>query len=126
MNETQQELQQRSLRNVRALLDKEQEELRRQKQTTRKLLYTLVPAAALVLVVVVWGIPGRGKSASAIDPQQLECQTRLAAERSGKREREIREQEPALSPAEVAGRLRTESAAIRDAAARECQPKPAR
>ena len=73
MNDTQQELQQRSLRNVRAYLDKEEEEARRQKKTTRQ------------------------------------------------REREIRSQNPDISPSEVGRRLQVENAAIKAAAAKECR-----
>ena len=46
--DTQQELHQRSLRNVRALLDKEEAELARAKKAPRLLLYAMVPALALV------------------------------------------------------------------------------
>ena len=120
--DTRQELQQRSLRNVRALLDKEEEELARQKKAPRMLLYALIPAAILVAVVVIWGIPGRQATAPA-DRQLLECQMRTWAEKSGERERELRAQNPGMTPSEIGGRLQSENAAIEAAALRECQAR---
>ena len=120
MSDFQQELHQKSLRNVRALLDKEEEELRRQKKTTRLLLFVIVPVVALaILGSAIWV----GRKPDAVNPQLLECQTKRAAEMSGERERAIRAENPAHPPPEVADRMRAESAAIRDAAARECSAR---
>ena len=122
MDESQQELHQRSLRNVRALLDKEEEELARQKKAPRMLLYAFIPAFILVAALVIWGVPGKpGKSAAASDPKLLECQMRIWAEMSGEREREIRAQNPGISPGEVGAKLQAENASIEVAAARRCQ-----
>ena len=118
--ETQQELQQRSLRNVRALLDKEERELARQKKAPRMLLYALIPAGILVAVIVVWGIPGR-QAGGPVDRALLECQMRTWAEKSGERERELRAQNPGMTPSEIGGRLQAENAALEAAALRECQ-----
>lgn len=120
MNDTQQELQQRSLRNVRALLDKEEEEARRLKKGTRVLLFMFIPAIVLALVVVIWGVPGRSKPGPGVDPDGLKCLTRTWADKSGQREREIRSQNPDISPSEVGRRLQAENAAIKAAAAKEC------
>jgi len=120
MNDTQQELQQRSLRNVRAFLDKEEEEARRMKKGTRVLLFTFIPVIVLVLVVVIWGVPGRGKAGPGIDPKGLDCLTRTWADKSGQREREIRAQNPGISPSEVGRLLRAENGAIKAAAAKAC------
>jgi hypothetical protein len=122
--DTQQELHQRSLRNVRALLDKEEAELARQKRAPRLLLYALVPAAILVAVIAIWGIPGR--KVDAPDPKVLECQMRTWAERSGERERELRAQNPGITPSEVGARLQAENPAIEAAALRECRAQAGR
>ena len=120
MNDARQELQQKSLRNVRALLDKEEEELRRQKKTTRLLLFGIIPVVALALLAGgVW----LGRKPGAVNPQLLECQTKRAAEVSGERERAIRAEIPALAAQEVAARMRAESKAIQEAAARECSAR---
>ena len=118
MDETQQELQQRSLRNVRALLDKEEAEMARQKRAPRMLLYAFAPAIVLVLALVLWGGP---RMAKPPDPKLLECTMRAWAEMSGAREREIREQNPGIAPAEIGRRLQGESASIEAAATKQCQ-----
>jgi hypothetical protein len=104
---------------VRALLDKEERELARQKRAPRMLLYALIPAVILVGVVVIWGVPG--PKAPARDPKLLECQMRIWAERSGERERELRAQNPGITPSEVGAKLQAENATIEAAALRECQ-----
>ena len=120
MSDFQRELQQKSLRNVRALLDKEEEELRRQKKTTRLLLFVIVPLVAVaILGAAIWV----GRKPDAMDPRLLECQTKRAAEMSGERERAIRAENPALPAPEVAARMRAESTAIQAAAGRECGAK---
>jgi hypothetical protein len=120
--EAQQELHQKSLRNVRALLDKEEEELARQKRAPKMLLYAFIPALVLVGVVVVWGVPGSRvpKSAATSSPKLLECQMRVWAEMSGEREKEIRAQTPGITPAEVGARLQKENALIEQAALARC------
>ena len=123
MDESQQELHQRSLRNVRALLDKEEEELARQKKAPRMLLYAFIPAFLLVGALVIWGVPGdrSNKSPAAGNPKVLECQMRIWAEMSGEREREIRAQNPGITPAEVGARLQAENAKIEQNARRRCE-----
>ena len=116
--EARQELHQKSLRNVRALLDKEEAELARQKRAPRMLLYASLPAIVLIAVLVGWGGPGRKPAAA--DPKLLECTMRTWAEMSGAREREIRAQNSGITPSEVGARLQAENAAIEAAAAREC------
>src|SRR5688572_11811796 len=108
--EAQQELHQRSLRNVRALLDKEEEELARQEKAPKVLLYAFVPAIVLVALVVIWGVPGsRAPKSGASSPRLLECQMRVWAEMSGEREREIRAQTPGIAASEVGARLQKEN-----------------
>jgi hypothetical protein len=126
--EAQQELHQKSLRNVRALLDKEEEELARQKKAPKMLLYAFIPAIVLVAGVVIWGIPGSRapKSGAASSPKLLECQMRVWAEMSGEREREIRAQTPGITPAEVGARLQKENAVIEQAALRRCNSEGVR
>jgi hypothetical protein len=121
--EAQQELHQKSLRNVRALLDKEEEELARQKKAPKMLLYAFIPALVLVAAVVIWGIPGSRvpKSGTVSDPKLLECQMRVWAEISGEREREIRAQRPGITPGEVGAQLQKENASLEQAALRRCQ-----
>ena len=120
MSDFQQELHQKSLRNVRALLDKEEEELRRQTKLTRLLLFVIVPVVAVaILGAAIWV----GRKPDAMNPQLLECQTKRAAEMSGERERAIRAANPALQAPDVAARLRDEGKAIRDEAGRECRAK---
>src|SRR5688572_20295751 len=110
--DTQQELHQRSLRNVRALLDKEEAELARQKKAPRMLLYAFIPAIILVAAVVIWGIPGRSGPATITNKKLLDCQMRNWAELSGEREREIREKNPGITPSEVGAKLQAENATI--------------
>ena len=120
--DTQQELHQRSLRNVRALLDKEEAELARQKKAPRMLLYAFIPAIILVAAVVIWGIPGRsGPPATATNKKLLDCQMRNWAELSGEREREIREKNPGITPSEVGAKLQAENASIEKAALKKCE-----
>ena len=114
-----QELHQKSLRNVRALLDKEEAEAARQKKATRALLFALVPVILLGVAVMVVGV--RRNAAPAGDPKALVCLTRAAAKKSGEREREIRAQNPGMAAAEVGKILEAESMSIRAAAERECQ-----
>ena len=76
-------------------------------------------AGLALLVVVIWGIPGR--KVEAPDRKLLECQMRVWAEKSGERERELRAQNPGMTPGEIGGRLQAENAAIEAAALRECQ-----
>jgi hypothetical protein len=121
MDESQQELHQRSLRNVRALLDKEEEELARQKKAPRMLLYAFIPAIILVAVVMIWGIPGRTGPPAAANPKLLECQMRVWAELSGEREREIRAGNPGITPSQVGAKLQAENAAIEKAALTKCE-----
>ena len=104
-----QELHQRSLRNVRALLDKEEEQLAREKRAPRLLLYAMIPAIALV--------------AATTDPKLLECQMRTWAEKSGERERELRARNPGITPSEIGRRLQAENAAIEAAALRQCESR---
>ena len=108
---------------MRALLDKEEAERAREKRAPRLLLYAMIPALVLVAVVVVWGIPGR--KVSAPDPRLLECQMRTWAEKSGERERELRAQNPGMTPSEIGGRLQAENASIEAAARRECESRAA-
>jgi hypothetical protein len=117
--DSRQELHQRSLRNVRAYLDKEEAELAREKRAPRLLLYAMVPAIVLVAVVAIWGIPGR--KGATTDPRLLECQMRTWAEKSGERERELRAQNPGITPSEIGRRLQAENAAIEAAARRQCE-----
>ena len=126
--EAQQELHQKSLRNVRALLDKEEEELARQKKAPKMLLYAFIPAIVLVAVVVIWGIPGSRapKSGASSSPKLLECQMRVWAEMSGEREKEIRAQVPGITPAEVGARLQKENALIEQAALARCKSEGVR
>ena len=126
--EAQQELHQKSLRNVRALLDKEEEELARQKKAPKLLLYAFIPAIFLVLAVVIWGVPGNParKSPSASNPKLLQCQMSVWAEMSGEREKEIRAQNPGITPSEVGSRLQRENGNIEQAALRKCQSGGAR
>ena len=126
--EAQQELHQKSLRNVRALLDKEEAELARQKKAPKMLLYAFIPALVLVAVVVIWGIPGSParKAGAAANPKLLECQMRVWAEMSGERERAIRAQNPSITPSEVGALLQKENAKIEQAALRRCQDQGAR
>lgn len=120
--EAQQELHQKSLRNVRALLDKEEEELARQKKAPKMLLYAFIPAIVLVAVVVIWGVPGSPtRKAGTASPKLLECQMRVWAEMSGEREREIRSQNPDITPGEVGAKLQQENANIEQAALRRCE-----
>ena len=123
--DAQQELHQKSLRNVRALLDKEEEELARQKKAPRILLYAFIPAIVLVAAVVIWGIPGRPAAAKA-DPKLLDCQMRTWAELSGEREREIRAQNPGIAPGEVGAKLQAENASIEKTALAKCESGAAR
>lgn len=116
--DTQQELQQRSLRNVRALLDKEEEELARQKRAPRLLLYAFIPAIVLIAALVIWG---SGRKAPAPDPRMLECTMRTWAEMSGARERDIRAQNPGASSSDVGRMLQAENATIEAAAAAQCR-----
>ena len=116
-----QELHQRSLRNVRALLDKEEEQLAREKRAPRLLLYAMIPAIALVAVVAIGGSPGR-KGATTV-PKLLECQMRTWAEKSGERERELRARNPGITPSEIGRRLQAENAAIEAAALRQCESR---
>ena len=120
-----QELHQKSLRNVRALLDKEEAELERQKKAPKMLLYAFVPAIVLVAGVVIWGVPGSRKSATA-SPKMIECQMRVWAEMSGERERQIRAENPGITPSDVGGRLQKENANIEQAALRRCQSEGVR
>jgi hypothetical protein len=123
MDESQQELHQRSLRNVRALLDKEEAELARQKRAPRMLLYAFIPAIVLVAVVIVWGVPGNPtrKSPAAANPKLLQCQMRVWAELSGERERELRAANPGITPSEIGAKLQAENSAIESAALKKCQ-----
>jgi hypothetical protein len=116
--DTQQELQQRSLRNVRALLDKEEEELARQKRAPRLLLYAFIPAIVLIAAVVIWA---SGRKSGAPDRKMLECTMRTWAEMSGAREREIRAQNPGIGSSEVGRTLQAENSAIEAAAAAQCR-----
>lgn len=120
-----QELHQKSLRNVRALLDKEEAELERQKKAPKMLLYAFVPAIVLVAGVVIWGVPGSRKSATA-SPKMIECQMRVWAEMSGERERQIRAENPGITPSDVGGLLQKENANIEQAALRRCQSEGVR
>jgi hypothetical protein len=126
--EAEQELHQKSLRNVRALLDKEEEELARQKKAPKMLLYAFIPAIVLVAVVVIWGVPGSStrKAGAASSPKLLECQMRVWAEMSGEREREIRSRYPNITPGEVGAKLQQENANIEQAALRRCEAEGAR
>jgi hypothetical protein len=125
--EAQQELHQKSLRNVRALLDKEEEELARQKKAPKMLLYAFIPAIVLVAVVVIWGVPGsRVPKSAASSPKLLECQMRVWAEMSGEREKEIRAQSPGITASEVGARLQKENAVIEQAALRRCNSEGVR
>ena len=119
--DTQQELHQRSPRNVRALLDKEEEEMARQKKAPRMLLYAFIPALILIGVVVIWGIPGRPGPKSVADKRLLDCQMRVWAELSGERERDIREKNPGLSTGDVRAKLHAENATIEKAALKKCE-----
>lgn len=120
MDDVRQELHQRSLRNVRALLDREEEDLRRQKRTTRLLLLVIVPVVVIVILGAgIW----LGRKPDTTNPQLLECQTKRAAELSGERERAIRAEDPALPAPEVAARMRAESKSIQDQAGRDCRAK---
>ena len=116
--DTQQELQQRSLRNVRALLDKEEAEMARQKRAPRMLLYAFIPAIVLVLALVIWGGPHMAKPPEA---KLLDCTMRTWAEMSGVREREIRAQNPGMTSSEVGRELQRESSAMEAAAAAKCR-----
>ena len=117
-HDAQQELHQRSLRNVRAYLDQEEAELAAERRAPRLLLYSLVPATVLIAAVVVWGW---ARKPAVVDPKLHQCTMRTWAEMSGEREREIRALSPGITPSEVGRQLQSENAAIEAAAARQCR-----
>ena len=120
MDDTRQELYQRSLRNVRAYLDKEEAEAEREKRGTRRMLVAFIVVIVLAVVaVVIWAESRRAMQAA--EAKSLNCVARAWAAKSAARERELRAENPAITPREVGTRLQAENAALEAAATRECR-----
>ena len=113
-----QELHQRSLRNVRALLDQEEAEAARRKRAPLLLFLALIPAFAFIAAAVSW--TSYARKPAATEPQLRECVARTLARMSAAHEREIRVREPGISARDVARKLQAENAGLEAAAAREC------
>jgi hypothetical protein len=121
MKDAQQELHQRSLRNVRALLEKEQQEFERQKRSRRLVVWAAVPTLVLVLGLVYYGARNNPASRAPAEKQRIACETEVWATKSGEAERAIRAANPGMSPADVARQLQRDSASLQAAAAEECR-----
>jgi len=118
VSDTGREWQQQSLRDVRALLDKEEAERRGQKRTFWILAFSLLPLIGLLAVVVLKGpLAAAGMSDSA----RVACESSVWARKSSEREREIRAANPGIAPGEVGKLLRTEARQLESAAAQECR-----
>lgn len=120
MNDAQQELHQRSLRNVRALLDREQAELARQRRIERWVLWGLAPAVLLALGGATYFLSRPSGAGEEAAKRRLECEVAVMARLSGQREGEIRAESPNLTSREVARRVGGEHEAYRRKAAQEC------
>ena len=123
MSDARQELHQRSLRNVRALLEKEREEFERQKRSKRLLVWAAIPLVALVAGLVWYGAMKRPASREESERTRVACEVDMLAAKSGEVERSIRAAHPGMAPADVAQLLQRESAALQAAAASECRRK---
>ena len=120
MTDSQREWQQQSLRDVRALLDKEEAEQRKQKRTVWILVFSLLPLVGLLALVVLRGPPAK---ATVAEQARAACESSVWARMSGEREREIRAANPGISPPDVGKMLRAETRQFEATAARECGKK---
>jgi hypothetical protein len=126
MKDAQQELHQRSLRNVRALLEKEQQEFARQKRARRLLIWIALPVLLLVAGLVYYGARKNPSTREPAEKLRIACETEVWAAKSGDAERAIRAANPGIAPPEVARRLQQESPTLQAAAAEECRRRLAK
>ena len=121
MKDAQQELHQRSLRNVRALLEKEQQEFDRQKRARRLLVWVAVPVVLLAGGLVYYGSRINPTTREPAEKRRIACETEVWAAKSRAAEVAIRSANPGIAPSEVGRRLQAESASFQAAAADECR-----
>jgi hypothetical protein len=120
LGDPQREWQQQSLRDVRALLDKEEAQQRKQKRTVWILAFSLLPLIGLLAMVVLREPPAESRVA---EQGRVACESGVWARLSGERERDIRAANPGISPSDVGKKLRADTPQIEAAAARECGRK---
>jgi hypothetical protein len=125
VSDARRELHQRSLRNVRALLEKEQEELERQKRARRLLIWLALPTLALVGGLVYYGAKNNFSSREPAEKSRIACETEVWAHKSREAEQAIRAANPGISPKEVGRQLQQASGSLQAAAAAECRRRPA-
>lgn len=122
MADAQRELHQRSLRNVRALLEQEQAEFERQKRSTRLVVWVALPVALLVAGLVLYASRTQPPRELA-QKQRMDCETEAWAAKSGEAERAIRQANPGMSPSEVGRKLQAENPSFQAAAREECRKR---
>jgi hypothetical protein len=121
MSDARSELHQRSLTNVRALLDKEQEEFARQKRARRLLVWVAVPTILLVAGVVWYAARNNPASRDAAEKRRVACVSEVWAARSRDAEVAIRAANPGMPPSEIGLKLQADSAKFQAEANAECK-----
>ena len=116
MEDANRDLEQRALRNVRALVDKleSEEPLHPWKPIV------LVGLAVIVAGVAMWVVSSRKAAVNEAHRQQLACEQDAWAKKAGDFDRTYRQAHPAMPYKEVMENLQREGPAMRAAAKAEC------
>jgi hypothetical protein len=121
MSDARNQLHQKSLTNVRALLEREQEEFARQKRARRLLVWLALPTVLLVAGVVWYAARNNPASRDAAEKRRVACVSEVWAARSRDAEVAIRAANPGMPPSEIGRMLQADSKKFQDEATAECR-----
>jgi hypothetical protein len=122
MSDAQRELHQRSLTNVRALLDKEQREIELARKNERLMIWIALPVI-LFFVGLAWFAVTRPDRREPVDLKQAACEAKLFNVRSRAAERTMRAANPGISDDDATRELLSRRDALVRAVKQECRTR---